>query len=77
MKVNICNYEVEVKAKGYGSTRFNKQDTLSFLCALYCDLIEARDAYKGQELLGSAGAVQESMDNINVLLNENNYNPTK
>ena len=73
MKVKICDYEIEVKAKGYGSTRFNKQDTLSFLCALYCDLIDARDSYKAKELFGCADAVQRSMDSINAVLKENNY----
>ncbi len=73
MKVKICGYEVEVKAKGYDSTRFNKQDTLAFLCSLYCDLIEARDSYKAKELLGCAGAVQRSMDSIDAVLEENNY----
>lgn len=73
MKAKICGYEVEVKAKGYGSTRFNKQDTLAFLCALYCDLIEARDRYNEHEYDGCADAVQRSMDNIDVVLKENHY----
>ena len=73
MKVKICDFEVEVKAKGYGSTRFNKQDTLAFLCSLYCDLIAARDRYEEHEYDGCSGAVQRSMDNIDVVLKENNY----
>ena len=73
MKVKICGYEVEVKAKGYGSNRFNKQDTMAFLCAFYCDLIEARDWYNEHEYDGCAGAVQKSMDNIDVVLKENHY----
>lgn len=77
MKVKICDYEVEVKAKGYGSTRFNKQDTLSFLCALCVDLIEAKDMYKEQELTGCEEYAQRSIDNIRTLLDENHYDPTK
>ena len=77
MKVKICDYEIEVKAKGYGSTRYNKQDTMAFLCALYCDLLEARDRYEEHEYHGCAGAVQKSMDNIHVILEENHYDPTK
>ena len=77
MRVKICDYEVEVKAKGWGSNRFNKQDTMAFLCALYCDLVNARDDYKNKELHGCADTVQRSMDNISVLLEENHYDPTK
>ncbi len=73
MKAKICGYEVEVKAKGYGSNRFNKQDTMAFLCALYCDLIEARDRYNEHEYDGCAGAVQKSMDSIDAVLKENHY----
>ena len=46
MKVKIHEYEVEVRAKGYDSTRFNKQDTLAFLCCLCVELINAKDHYK-------------------------------
>lgn len=31
MRVNVGVYEVEIKAKAYGSTRMNKEDTLYFL----------------------------------------------
>jgi len=77
MKVKICDYEIEVKAKGYGSTRFNKQDTMAFLCALCCDLIPARDSYKERELTGCEWSAQRSIDNIRTLLDENHYDPTK
>ena len=73
MKVKINGYEIEVKAKGYRSTRFNKQDTLKFLCSLFCDLVEARDRYEEHEYHGCADAVQNSMDNISAVLNENHY----
>ena len=73
MRFKFNTYEVEVKAKGYDSTRFNKQDTLAFLCSLYCDLIDARDSYKAKELFGCADAVQRSLDSIDAVLEENNY----
>lgn len=77
MKVKIDSYEVEVKAKGWDSNRFNKQDTLSFLCHLCVELINARDNYEEKGLDGCAGATQQSIDNIHVLLDENHYDPTK
>lgn len=72
MRLKIKGYEVEVKAK-YFETRFNKQETMAFLCSLYCDLIEARDRYIEQGYNACADRVQDSMDNIDVLLKENNY----
>lgn len=75
MKVKIDSYEVEVKAKGWDSNRFNKQDTLSFLCHLCVELINARDNYEENGFDGCASATQQSIDNIRTLLDENNYNP--
>ena len=77
MKVNIGGYVVDVKAKGYGSTRFNKQDTLSFLCHLCVELINARDQYEQKNLDGCMNATQRDMDAIRTILAENNYDPTK
>lgn len=77
MKVTIDSYEVEVKAKGYGSTRYNKQDTLSFLCHLCVELINARDQYEQKNLDGCMNATQKDIDAIRVVLDENNYDPTK
>ena len=77
MRVKIDSYEVEVKAKGWDSNRFNKQDTLSFLCHLCVELINARENYEKNGLDGCAGATQQSIDNIRALLDENHYDPTK
>jgi len=77
MKVKIDTYEVEIRAKDYDSSRFNKQDTLSFLCHLCVELINAKDYYKAHGYDGCAGVTQRSIDNIHALLEENNYNPTK
>ena len=77
MRTNIGGYEIEVKAKGYGSTRFNKQDTMSFLCHLCVELINARDYYEEKNLDGSMDATQRDIDNIRALLDENHYDPTK
>jgi len=76
MRVEIDGYEVEVKAKGWGSTRFNKQDTMAFLCSLCVELIQARDGYKERKLTGCEYATQKSIENIRALLEENNYIPT-
>lgn len=75
MKVKIDSYEVEVKAKGWNSNRFNKQDTLAFLCHLCVELINARDNYEEKGLDGCASVTRQSIDNIRTLLDENNYNP--
>lgn len=77
MKVKICGYEVEVKAKGWDSNRFNRQDTMSFLCHLCVELINARDLYEEKNLDGSMDATQRDIDNIRALLDENHYDPTK
>lgn len=77
MKVKIDSYEVEVKAKGWNSNRFNKQDTLSFLCHLCVELINARDQYEQKNIDGCMNATQKDIDAIRALLDENNYNPTK
>ena len=75
MKVKINTYEVEVKAKDWDSNRFNKQDTLSFLCHLCVELINARDNYEAHGYEGCSGATQQSIDNIRALLDENHYDP--
>lgn len=77
MKVKIDSYEVEVKAKGWNSNRFNKQDTLSFLCHLCVELINARDQYEAKNLDGSRNATQKDISAIRAILDENNYDPTK
>ena len=77
MKVKICDYEVEVKAKGYDSTRFNKQDTMSFLCALCVELIEAKDKELESGYTAWADATDRSIDSIHTVLEENHYDPTK
>ena len=77
MKVKIDTYEVEIRAKDYDSTRFNKQDTMSLLCHLCVELINARDNYETHGYDGCAGVTQKSIDNIRALLNENHYDPTK
>ena len=50
MKVKIHEYEVEVRAKGYDSTRFNKQDTLALLCCLCVELINAKEVIIEQKI---------------------------
>lgn len=77
MRVSIGGYEVEVKAKGWDSNRFNRQDTMSFLCHLCVELINARDLYEEKNLDGSMDAAQRDIDNIRALLDENHYDPTK
>ena len=78
MRIVIDGYEVELKARHeFLSKRFNKQDTLSFLCSLCCDLIEARDSYDRENFDGCVSATQKSIDAIYVILDENNYDPTK
>lgn len=77
MRVKICDYEIEVKAKDWDSNRFNKQDTLSFLCALCVDLIQAKNSYEKEELTGCEDCAQRSIDNIRAILDENHYDPTK
>ena len=76
MKVNICGYEVEVKAKGYGSNRFNKQDTLAFLCALNVELSQAEDKERELGYTSWADVTGKSFDAIHTILEENNYIPT-
>ena len=76
MKVNICGYEVEVKAKGYGSNRFNKQDTLAFLCALNVELSQAEDKERELGYTAWADVTGKSFDAIHTILEENNYIPT-
>lgn len=73
MKVKIDSYEVEVKAKSWDSTCFNKQDTLSFLCHLCVELIHARYHYEAENLNGSRDAVQKDIESIRAILKENNY----
>lgn len=77
MRTNIGGYEIEVKAKGYGSTRFNKQDTMSFLCHLCVELIYSKEYYESNNLDGSRDATQRDIDTIRALLDENHYDPTK
>ena len=76
MRVKIHEYEVEVKAKGYDSTRFNKQDTLAFLCCLCVELINAKDHYKEEGFDACMGETQRDIDAIRTILEENNYIPT-
>ena len=77
MKVKINTYEVEIRAKDYDSIRFNKQDTMSLLCHLCVELINARDNYEAHGYDGCAGVTQRSIDSIRALLDENHYDPTK
>ena len=77
MKVNICGYEVEVKAKGYDSTRFNKQDTLSFLCSLCVELIMAKDKEIESGYTAWSDATYRSIESIHAVLEENHYDATK
>lgn len=77
MKVKIDSYEVEVKAKRWDSTCFNKQDTLGFLCHLCVELIHARDQYEAENLNGSRNAAQKDIESIRAILKENNYIATK
>lgn len=76
MKVKILDYEIEVKAKGYGSNRFNKQDTLAFLCALNVELSQAEDKERESGYTAWADVTGKSFDNIDALLKENHYIPT-
>ena len=76
MKVKILDYEIEVKAKGWGSTRFNKQDTLAFLCALTVELSQAEDKERELGYTALADVTGKSFDAIHTILEENNYIPT-
>ena len=76
MKVKILDYEIEVKAKGWGSTRFNKQDTLAFLCALTVELSQAEDKERELGYTAWADVTGKSFDAIHTILEENNYIPT-
>ena len=73
MKVKILDYEIEVKAKGWGSTRFNKQDTLAFLCALTVELSQAEDKERELGYTAWADETGKSFDAIHTILEENSY----
>ena len=77
MRFKFGTYEVEVKAKDYDSARFNKQDTLSFLCALNVELIQARDKETESGYSAWADVTDRSIDNIHAVLEENHYDPIK
>lgn len=73
MRVKIDTYEVEIRAKDYDSTCFNKQDTMSFLCHLCVELIHARDKERESGLTAWANSTDKSIDNIHAVLEENHY----
>ena len=77
MRFKFDDYEVEVKAKGWNSNRFNKQDTLHFLCALNVELIQARDKERVSGYNAWADVTDKSIDSIHAVLDENHYDCTK
>ena len=43
MNVNFMGYEIEIKAKGGMSNRYNKRDTLAAINAICCLMIDSAD----------------------------------
>jgi hypothetical protein len=63
MKLKICGYEVEIKAKEY-SDNFNKLDTESFLNELSIHLATAANRLEEDGLYGMATRAQQMADDI-------------
>ena len=62
MKLTIGNYEVEVKAKGYGASKMNAEDTQYFLNMIASDLYCAG---RQRESEGYKALAQDSYDRAN------------
>lgn len=64
MTFTIDGYEVEIKAKGFGKDRFNKNDTMAFANHLSLILSEAGASYKYKGLHNIAARCDGDVDNI-------------
>lgn len=73
MRVNICDYEVEIRAKHEGNPRFNKRDTLFFLCALCVELANSKENYEEKGFDALARVTQRSLDSMHGVLDENDF----
>lgn len=64
MTIKIDSYEVEIKAKGRYSNRFNKNDTMDFLNFLSMAFSNARNYHESQGYESLAELDNECSDNI-------------
>lgn len=73
MKLMIAGNEVEIKVKGEYSEKFNKEDTMAFLCELNCNLYAAENMYKLEHLDGLAKRSRKLVNDIHNELDKRGY----